>query len=193
MTAWDYEGEQQKAAMEEPVTEENCGEKLRLVRDVSGLSRRELAKVLGCSETTVFRLESKKTLPTQDFINRLRGLVVIGYHKFSKMSDAEKNVIGETLGMAGGVTAGVGGSIAAVSASGVAGLSAAGITSGLAAIGGGSMLGGIAVVAAIPIAVGLGGYGLAKGIKAICEANNLSCKEVDGRYEIAPNKSDEAF
>lgn len=185
MDPWDYESEEQKANMEEPITRSNCGVKLRLVREVSGMSRRDLAQAIGCSESTISRLETKKTLPTTDFTNRLKALVVIGYHKFSKMSEAEKNDIEETLGVTGGVTTGVGGSIAAVSAAGsVSGLSAAGITSGLAALGGGSMLAGIGVVAAIPAAVGLAGYGLVKGIKAICDANNLSCKEVDGRFEI---------
>lgn len=190
MNEWEYESDKQKAEMEEPLTRDNCGAKLRLVRDVSGLSRRDLARVLGCSESTILRLETRKTYPTDEFTNRLRGLVLIGYHKFSKMSESEKETISETIGSVGGITAGVAGSIGAVSASGsVAGLSAAGVTSGLAAIGGGTMLGGIAVIAAIPAAVGLGGYGLVKGIKAICEANNLRCKEVDGRYEIVPGQA----
>ena len=185
MTDWQYESDEQKQKMEEPITPENVGEKLKLVREVSGLSRRDLAKILGCSETTIFRLETKHTLATSEFMNRLRGLTIIGFHKFSKLSDAEKQTIHETLGAAGGVVAGVGGSLAAVSAAGsVAGLSASGITSGLAAIGGGTMLGGIGVVAAIPIAAGLAGYGLVKGIQAICEANNLNIKEVNDRYEI---------
>ena len=86
---------------------------------------------------------------------------------------------------AGGTVAGVGGSIAAIGAAGaVSGFSAAGITSGLAAIGGGAMLTGIGVVAAVPVATGLLGYGLVKGIKAICKANNLSCTEVNERWEI---------
>jgi DNA-binding XRE family transcriptional regulator len=182
---WDYDSEEQKRAMEETITAENCGKKLKLVREVSGLSRKELADIIGCSETTVFRLETEKSKPTEEFIYRLRALTVIGYHKFKALSDAEKATLGETLGAAGGVATGVAGSIAAVSAAGsVAGLSAAGITSGLAAIGGGSLLGGIGVVAAMPVAVGLAGYGLVKGIQAICFANDLACKEVDGRYEI---------
>jgi DNA-binding XRE family transcriptional regulator len=184
MPVWEYANAQQKAAMEELITQDNCGEKLLLVREVSGLSRRELAKVLGTAESTVFRLETGRTRPTRDFINRLKGLVLIGYHKFSKMGTAEKNIVAEAIGASGGFAAGIGGAIGAVSTVGYAGLSAAGITSGLAAIGGGSLLGGLAVIAAIPGAVGLGGYGLVKGIKAICDANRLNCREVDGRYEI---------
>lgn len=182
---WEYENEEQKQAMEEPITSDNCGKKLKLVREVSGLSRKELADSLGCSETTMFRLETDKSKATEEFIYRLRALTVIGYHRFKTLTEAEKATLGETLGAAGGVTAGVAGSIAAVSAAGsVAGVSAAGITSGLASIGGGSMLGGIGMVAVLPVVIGLAGYGLVKGIQAICFANDLECKEVDGRYEI---------
>jgi DNA-binding XRE family transcriptional regulator len=189
-----YENEQQKTEMEEAITPENCGVKLRLIRQVSGLAQRELAKVLGCSETTIFRLETGKTVATEDFINRLRALNAIGHHKFAKMSEAEKEAISEALGTVGGVATGIAGSIAAVSAAGsVAGLSATGVTSGLAALGCGlGMVGGLAVVAAIPAAVGLAGFGLVKGIKAICEANNLSCKEVNGRWEIVQKAAEDA-
>ena len=52
------------------------------------------------------------------------------------------------------------------------------------------MLGGLAVVATIPLAAGAAGYGLVKGIKEICKANRLNCKEVDGHWEIAPKAAD---
>lgn len=189
---WEFENESQKNNFQESIDAENCGKKLKLVREVSGLSRRDLAEALGCSESTIVRIETKKTLPTEDFTNRLRALTIIGHHKFKQLSEAEqatlKDVFTATGGGLGGMTAGVAGSIAAVSASGsVAGLSAAGITSGLAAIGGGTLLGGVGVIAAIPAAVGLAGYGLVKGIQSICNANSLDIKEVDGRYEITPS------
>lgn len=186
---WDFESEDQKKKMLEPINEANCWEKLRLIREISGLSRRDLASTLGVAESTIYRLETQQTVPKVDFMLRLSGLVAIGHAKYSKMSDGEKDKIAEYLGAGGGVAAGVGGAIAAVSASGaVAGLSAAGVTSGLAAIGGGAMVGGIAVVAAIPLAVGAAGFGLVKGIKAICDANRLNCKEVDDHWEIAPQQ-----
>ena len=108
---WEYENEEQKQAMEEVITSENCGKKLKLVREVSGLSRKELADILGCSETTIFRLETDKSKATEEFIYRLRALTVIGYHKFKTLSDAEKAMLGETLGAAGGVATGVAGSL----------------------------------------------------------------------------------
>ena len=46
------------------------------------------------------------------------------------------------------------------------------------------MVAGIAVVAAIPVAVGAAGYGLVKAIKYICEANSLDCEEIDEHWEI---------
>ncbi|MBA7609939.1 hypothetical protein ES703_17142 [subsurface metagenome] len=184
------EDEEQKAKLEEPVTKENCGEKLVLIQDVTGMSRRGLAKTIGVSESTLRRLEIGEngeggTLPTEDFMNRLWALSVIGIEKYRKMSNAKKEKISEAVGTTGGVVAGVGGSLAAIGAAGtVSGFSAAGITSGLAAIGGGTMLAGAGVIAAIPVATGLLGFGLVKGIKKICEANNLSSEEINEKWEI---------
>ncbi|MDE2476586.1 MAG: helix-turn-helix transcriptional regulator [Alphaproteobacteria bacterium] len=182
--AWQYESEKQRAEMEEQLTARNCWKKLKLVRDISGLSRKQLAKLVGVSESTIVRLETQKTLPTDEFINRLRALCLIGHAKYSKMTKAEKEHLSDLFGTVGGAVSGVGGAIGAVSASGVAGLSAAGITSGLAALGGGTMLMGIGVVAALPLATGLAGYGLVQGIKHVCEANNLKCVKLDDRFEL---------
>ncbi|HRH97112.1 MAG TPA: hypothetical protein PLB55_14320 [Prosthecobacter sp.] len=61
-------------------------------------------------------------------------------------NDDSKNTVGMAVGAGVGASAGIAGTIAAVSATGTtAGLSGAGITSGLAAIGGGTMLGGLIV------------------------------------------------
>lgn len=186
--AWEFASEEQRTEMTEDITPENCHRKLKLIRYISGLSRRDLAKVLGVSESTIKRLELRSTMPTPDFMLKLAALSVIGHQKYAKMTDSEKEKVSEAIGAAGGAAVGVGASIAAISVSGaVAGLSAAGITSGLAAIGGGAMLGGVAVIAAFPLAVGGAGYGLIKAVKAICKANSLNCKEVDGRYEITPD------
>ena len=180
--------EQGSKLLEEEVTKKNCGEKLKLVREISGISRTELAQKIGLSEATIRRLENGDSEPTENFMNRIRALCVIGIAKFGKLSESEKEKVSESLGAVGGVIASIGGSIGAISASGaVAGLSAAGMTSGLAALGAGSMLIGIGVVAAIPVATGLAGYGLVKGLKKICEANKLKAKEVDGKWEILTN------
>jgi transcriptional regulator with XRE-family HTH domain len=184
---WNFRTPQEEQEMKEDITEKNCGKKLKLIRDISGITQRDLAAILGVSESTIKRLESESTKPTKDFMLMLAALCIIGKEKYSKMSEADKEKISEIITSAGGAAVGVGASIAAISASGaVAGLSAAGITSGLAAIGGGAMLGGIAVVACVPIAAGAAGYGLVKAIKKLCEANRLDCKEVDDRYEITP-------
>jgi len=181
---WEFESDEQKQAMLEPITKKNCGRKLRLVRDVSGLSREELAKAIGVSESTIYRLERGETAPTDDFMLRLASLVAIGHAKYSRMSEKEKGKLSEYLGAAVGISAGVRGAIAAVAASQLVGrLSAAGITSGLAAVASG-MLEGLATIATLPIAAGAAGYRFVKNLKAICDANRLRCEEVDGRYEI---------
>ena len=191
-SAWDFESEKQRKEMLEPITKDNCGDKLSLVREVSGLSRRELAKTLGVKESTIGRLENKKTLPSQDFLSRLQGLQVVGYATFKRLSETDKEKISEFIGTGAGVAGGVAASVAMISTAGsVGGLSAAGITSGLAAIGG-SMLGGIVAAALIPVAAGALGYGAIKGIKKICESNKLSCKELDDRWEIRRKDAQES-
>jgi len=181
----------EKALLEETVTEDNCGSKIKLIKKVVGISHKNLAKIIGVSESTLRRLENRESKPTEDFMNRLMALSYVGVMKYGKMSDSDKEKISEFVGASGGVVAGMGGSIAAIGAAGtVSGFSAAGITSGLAAIGGGTMLAGIGVVAAIPVATGALGYGLVKGIKAICKANNLSSDEVNGRWEIRRKSTD---
>ncbi len=168
----------------ESITAENCGEKLKLIREAMLMTRRELAAVIGCSEATISRIESKKTKPTKDFMNRLLALVFIGHSKFKSLSAKERDSLLEYISATGGAGAGVSAALAAISSSGsIAGLSAVGVTSGLSAIGG-TVLGGAALVASIPVAAGLASFGIAKGIKAICESNKLNCKEVDGRFEI---------
>ncbi|MGD1042157.1 MAG: helix-turn-helix transcriptional regulator [Sedimentisphaerales bacterium] len=187
--AWKWEDDEQKRKMEEEVTQENCGDKLLLIREVSGLSRRDIAQILGVRESTIYRLERHITKPSKVFMDPLRALQVIGISRFKNMSEVEKKKAAEMVGVGTGIGAGIGASVATISAAGtVSGLSAAGITSGLAAIGG-TMLGGIAVIATIPAAAGLLGYGIVKGIRKICEENELSCKEFDDRWEIRSKKA----
>ena len=73
----------------------------------------------------------------------------------------------EKIGAVTGGALGAAGTVGATAAT-FAGMSAAGVTATLGAIGG-SLVGGVLVVAAAPIAVGgalaLGGWGIAKGIK----------------------------
>lgn len=104
-SVWEFDSEEQKDAMMESLTQENCGKKLHLIRDVSGMSRRDLARVIGVAESTIYRLETGKTLPTMDFMLRLSALVAIGHARFSKMSTSEKEKISEYIGTTGGIDA----------------------------------------------------------------------------------------
>ena len=167
----------------EEITAKNCGEKLKLIRKVLVITRAEISKIIGCSESVVARIEIGKTLASEDFRSRLNALSVIGYHRFKELSEAQKESVGKSSGKAGG-SLGLGEALAAVSASGVAGLSAAGVTSGLTAIGIGSLVGGLAIVATIPVAAGFSGFGLVKALQKIADANNLTITEIDEKWEI---------
>lgn len=191
-SVWQFADREQERQMLEPVTRENCGRKLKLIREISGLTRKDLAEALGVVESTVYRLEMAKTKPTQSFMLRLSALMVIGHARYSEMSEVEKEALSGYLGLTQGITAGIGGAIAAISAGTTIGrLSAAGITSGLAAVGG-RVLGGLSQKIPVSSLVGSAGLGLIKGIQAICQANRLQCREVDGRYEINPEPVAEA-
>lgn len=164
--------------MKEQYGPDEIGELLKQVRLETGISRRELAEMLGCSESTIKRLETGVTAASEEMLNRCRALVLLG-QKYDSGNAAE------TAGAAAGAAGGIVGAGAAVAGAGaVPGLSAAGMTSGLAALGLGSMATGIGVVAAIPIAAALASYGVVKGIKALVEANNLDAIEVDDVLEI---------
>lgn len=173
--------------MKEQYGRDEIGELLKQVRLETGISRRELAERLGCSESTIKRLETGVTTASEEMWNRCKALDLVG--QSHDPGNAEE-AAGAAVGAAGGI-AGAGAAVAAAGA--VPGLSAAGMTSGLAALGLGSMVTGIGVVAAIPIATGLVGYGVVKGIKALVEANNLDAVEVDDVLEIRrPGLPDEA-
>jgi predicted XRE-type DNA-binding protein len=182
---WDWKSNEEKKEMEEEVTRENCGKKLTLILRIAGMSSRDLAEVLGVRESTIIRLQKGDiTTPREEFMNRLRALQVIGCAKFKDLNESEKSKAAEFVGTGAFTAGGIAASIGAVSCAGaVGGLSAAGITSGLAAIGG-SMVGGLALVASIPVAAGILGFGVLKGIKKLCESNDLCRKEIDYRWEI---------
>jgi DNA-binding XRE family transcriptional regulator len=179
-----FDSEDQQKEFEEKITQENCGEKLILVRNALAMTQRDLAKCIGCSEATVNRIEKHKTKATKDFLNKLLCLVIIGYAKYRSLNKTEEKHLAEYMGVTGGTAAGVAGAIGLVSASGtIGGISAAGVTSGLTAIGG-ALMAGAAIVASIPVVACFAGFGIAKGLKAICAANQLDCQEVDGKFEI---------
>lgn len=158
----------------------DVGELLKNTRLEAGVSRRELAEMLGSSEATIKRLETGTTFATDEMWNRCVALCVLG-QRYDPGSTEEAVATGT------GAAVGVAGATTAVSAAGtVTGLSAAGMTSGLAALGLGSMATGIGVVAAIPIGIGLASYGVVKALKAIARTNKLDAHvvEADDMLEV---------
>ena len=151
------------------------------------LSVNKVAKVIGCPEASIGRILMEITYPSSEMLKQGAVLMEIGYDRYKKLTKSEKEKISETIGTVGGGVLGFGSITAAVSASGaVAGLSAAGIASGLAAIGGivgGGMAAGIVVVAALPIAAGVLGFGIVKGIKALIGTAKLNTQTFEPYWE----------
>ena len=170
------------------INPENCRLLLAAFMEKNEIAAPSIAKAIGCRHATLGRLLAGTTIPTEEFIKQTGILLGIGFDRYSKLSDAQKEQISEAIGAAGGGAIGFGSIAAAISASGaVAGLSAAGISSGLAAIGGivsGGMVAGVVIAAAIPLAAGALGYGIIKGVKFFFTEAELNKTEIDPRWEI---------
>lgn len=165
------------------VNHENFKNVLAKFMEAENIASEKIAKVIGCPMASIGRILLGKTWPTDEMIKQGLILIEIGFKRYKKLTDAEKEKISETIGTLGGVGLGLGSVTAAVGASGtVAGLSAAGITSGLAALGG-SMAGGLLLVSAIPITAGLAGYGIIKAIKASVNKKKLLLEGFEPRWE----------
>jgi hypothetical protein len=169
------------------ITPENCRLLLAAYMNEKKIGAPRISEAIGCSHATLARILAGTSKPTDEFIKQVGILIGIGYERYKKLSDAEKETISEKIGTISGGVVGFGTITAAISASGVvAGLSAAGITSGLAAIGavvGGGMTAGVAVLAAVPIAVGAAGYGIIKGVKYLFSQHKLNNEAIDPKWE----------
>ena len=164
------------------VNRDNCGDVLKGIRRKFGsMSMADLAKTLGVSRSTVMRIEAGQTLPSEDLLNRLKAIQLIGISKFLELSDKDKehftlfmDVIGESANdfsknMATHM---------------VKALTPSGILAGLGTIAGASLNMSSSVVSAVPVLSSLAGYGLIKGLRAILDANRLNCIEKEGVWEI---------
>ena len=173
------------------VTRENCGRILKELRQKFGsVSVAELAKILGVSRSTVMRIEAGQTLPSDELLNRLKAIQVIGISKFRTLSEKDKARFSELIEEVGEdpevfkktIRDGM-----------VKELTPAGILAGLGTIASASLNVSTSIVSSIPVFSSLAGYGLVKGLKAILEANNLECTENDGRWEITKTTSSEGI
>jgi hypothetical protein len=151
------------------------------------LNARQVAGVIGASESTITRLTVATTLPSDEMLKQGAFMFELGFERYSKLSAAERNNLSETIGAVSGGAVGFASIAAAISAFGsVAGLSAAGITSGLAALGafvGAGMAAGVAVAAAIPLAIAGLGVGVVKTVQHFISENQMNAKEIDLKWE----------
>jgi len=179
-----------KSTMDTPnnITPENCRLLLAAYMKENEIGAPRISKAIGCSHATLARILAGTSEPTIEFMKQVGILIEIGYKRYQKLSNAEKETISEKIGATGGGIVGFGAITAAISASGtVIGLSAAGITSGLAAIGatvGGGMAAGVTVLAAIPIVAGAAGYAIIKGVKYFFSQRELNSEAIDSKWEV---------
>ncbi len=171
------------------VTRENCGHILKELRERFGrMSVAELAGILGVSRSTVMRIEAGQTYPSDDLLNRLKAIQVIGISRFKTLSEKDRarfSGLIKEIGEDPEVFAGV------VTDRMVKELTPAGILAGLGTIAAASLNASTAIVSSIPVFSSLAGYGLVKGLKGILEANRFECAEKNGRWEITKTTSSE--
>src|SRR6266550_9512628 len=80
------------------ITKENCGEQIRALRERSGVSREDLARLLGVNRTTLLRMEQQNgSKPSDDFINRLKAVQLIGVAKLSEADPAERYFVAHIM------------------------------------------------------------------------------------------------
>jgi len=129
----------------------------------------------------VMRIETGQTIPSDDILNRLKAIQVIGISRFRALSEKDRNrflqlleEIGESPEMFS----------KAITDRMVKELMPAGILAGLGTIASASLTLSSSIISSIPVLSSLAGYGLVKGLKSVLEANNLSCVENEGFWEI---------
>lgn len=170
----------------ENLTRENFCEYLATWMAENKITISKVAKAMNCSIPSLNRLLKKNSYPTDETLRQTGIMIAVGFIKYSKMSNAEKETISEKIGSLSGAGLGFASVTAVVGTLGTAGLSAAGIMSGLATAGsliGGGAVAGVAVVAIVPfVAAGLG-YGLVKGIKWVVYNYNSKIEKIDSRWE----------
>jgi len=175
--------------MEVKLNRHNCRRFLSRFLQDNELDVNDVALAIGCSKHTLLRILADKTKPSDEFLKQSGLLLEIGYEKYKVLSGAEKADYSEAIGSISGGAIGFSAITTAIAPSGsVAGLSAAGISSGLAAVGsviGGGMVAGVTVLAALPIALGLAGYGIACGIKSYYEQEELENEAITEKWEVS--------
>ena len=147
-----------------------------------GLSVRQIASAMACSEATLNRVLNDSTLATDEMLGQGKLLIDLGFIRFSKLTNAERENLLAKVGVVGG--GGVAGVCAVSSA--VAGASGAGMASGLAAAGGvvgGGMAAGIVVAAAIPLACAGIGYAIFRAAKYVVSERQLNADALDPKWE----------
>jgi HSP20 family protein len=173
------------------VSRDNCGVVLRGIRRKFGsMSMAELAKTLGVSRSTVMRIEAGQTQPSEDLLNRLKAVQLIGISKFLELSQKDREQFRLFMNGSGENPDDFSKDMAPHM---VDALTPPGILAGLGTIAGASLSMSASVVSAVPVLSSLAGYGLVKGLKAVLEANHLNCTEKEGVWEITTKSERNTF
>jgi transcriptional regulator with XRE-family HTH domain len=87
--------------MNNKINTENLRNFLAVFIEENNLTVKQVAKAIGCSIATLERVLVGETLPTNNLIKQVGILIAIGYKKYIKLSESEKETISEKMGTVG--------------------------------------------------------------------------------------------
>lgn len=175
-----------------PLSQENYALEVTTFLKVHQLTLRirQVAESLECSLPTFNRLISGMSKPTEKAIKETEKMMklteISNFEDYSKIPASERQKVVEKINSDGPTAAGgAAATMAVVSVAG--GVSAAAISSTLATIGsaiGGGMLSGIAVLAAVPLAIGTAAVGVDHLVNHVSHERRLNSTEIDSDWEF---------
>jgi hypothetical protein len=81
---------------------EDCRLLLAAYMDKNEIGAPRISKAIGCSYATLARILAATSKPTVEFMKQAGILIEIGYEKYQKLSDAEKETISEKIAIVSG-------------------------------------------------------------------------------------------
>ena len=107
------------------ITSENCVLKLVVYMKTQKLGSRKISKVIGCSQSTLFRLLHQMNKPSEEFTKQSATLIFLGYDDYKTLTNEQKEKISEILGAVVGGGIGISSIPLIISVLGYHGLAAA--------------------------------------------------------------------
>ena len=141
-----------------------------------------MAKAIGYPEKETFRITVGRSLLSDEMLNQVGILVAVGFANYEKLSKVQKEKISEAIGAVGGGALGfaaIGVAIAGLAGNAAGGAAIVARLAGLGGFVGQGLFAGVCVATAFPVAAGVAGFGVVKGVKHLVQNRKLKAKGID--------------